>query len=411
MSTIIQYSTPSPLFDSSTFLESSLAVLCLPSNYHYPDIEKTVAFLKAYQGSQGTFNAYRREVERLLHWSACIVKKSLTQLNRADVENFVEFCRKPPRNWIGTQKYSRFCLKDGIRQPNPNWRPFVVTISKAAYRKGQTPEIKNFALSETALRELLAILSSFYAFLQQEEYVGVNPVALIRQKSKFIRRHQTIRQIRRLSELQWNYVIETAEKLAQKNPKKHERTLFIMSILYAMYLRISELAASARWTPLMSHFFRDQHNHWWFVTVGKGNKERQVAVSDAMLSALKRWRNHLNLSSLPSPADQSPLLPKTKGKGSIKSINYLRRIVQHCFDEAIARLTTDSFTEEAESLIEATVHWLRHTGISDDVKRRPREHVRDDAGHSSSAITDRYIDIELVERHESAKNKPIEGDD
>jgi hypothetical protein len=104
------------------------------------------------------------------------------------------------------------------------------------------------------------------------------------------------------------------------------------------------------------------------------------------------------------------LLPKTKGKGPIKSINYLRRIVQHCFDEAIARLKTDNFTEEAESLIEATVHWLRHTGISDDVKRRPREHVRDDAGHSSSAITDRYIDIELVERHESAKSKPIDND-
>ena len=43
----------------------------------------------------------------------------------------------------------------------------------------------------------------------------------------------------------------------------------------------------------------------------------------------------------------------------------------------------------------ATVHWLRHTGISEDVKHRPREYVRDDAGHSSSAITDRYIDIEL----------------
>ena len=37
---------------------------------------------------------------------------------------------------------------------------------------------------------------------------------------------------------------------------------------------------------------------------------------------------------------------------------------------------------------------------------RPREHVRDDAGHSSGAITDRYIDIELKERAQSAKNKP-----
>ena len=35
----------------------------------------------------------------------------------------------------------------------------------------------------------------------------------------------------------------------------------------------------------------------------------------------------------------------------------------------------------------ATVHWLRHTGISEDIKSgRPREHVRDDARHSSSDI-------------------------
>ena len=61
----------------------------------------------------------------------------------------------------------------------------------------------------------------------------------------------------------------------------------------------------------------------------------------------------------------------------------------------------------AESLRMATVHWLRHTGISEDVKSGPREHVRDDAGHSSSAITDRYIDIELHERARSAKKKPM----
>src|SRR5260364_397025 len=64
-------------------------------------------------------------------------------------------------------------------------------------------------------------------------------------------------------------------------------------------------------------------------------------------------------------------------------------------------VASDGFQDEAEALSEATVHWLRHTGISEDVKHRPREHVRDDAGHSSSAITDKYIDIELRARHAS----------
>ena len=44
-------------------------------------------------------------------------------------------------------------------------------------------------------------------------------------------------------------------------------------------------------------------------------------------------------------------------------------IVQACFDRAISKLNEDGHIEESESLNEATVHWLRHTGISEDVKR------------------------------------------
>ena len=295
-----------------------------------------------------------------------------------------------------------------MRIPNPEWRPYVVTISKTAFRKGKKPDISQFKLSNGALKQLFAILSSFYNYLLQEEYVAANPVALIRQKSKFIRKQQGATKIRRLSELQWQYAIKTAKELVENDANTHERTLFIMSILYSMYLRISELVASSRWAPTMNHFQRDSDGNWWFTTVGKGNKQRQIAVSNTMLIALKRWRKYLGLSSLPSPADNSPLVPKIKGKGPITSTSHIRKIVQYCFDKIMETLKKDGFTEEAESLIEATVHWLRHTGISDDVKHRPREHVRDDAGHSSSATTDKYIDIELKERHRSAKNKIIE---
>lgn len=89
------------------------------------------------------------------------------------------------------------------------------------------------------------------------------------------------------------------------------------------------------------------------------------------------------------------------------SETHIREIVQTCFDNTIDQLKQQNQEEEVESLMEATVHWLRHTGISYGVKIRPREHVRDDASHSSSAITDKYIDIELSERHKSAKRKTI----
>lgn len=401
--------SPLPLFDSLKWINQTriFSSFYLYPSYCYQDIEKALGFLKCYTGNLGTFNSYRREVERLLHWCSLVAKKTLADIKRHDIEAFIVFCQNPPKHWISIIKFPCFVEKEGVRLPNPCWRPFVSVISKAHHRKGEKPKIENFELSQGTLKELFAILSSFYNYLLQEEYVHANPVALIRQKSKFIRRVQEQLKIRRLSELQWRYVIRTAENLASTSPNIHERTLFIVSALYSMYLRISELAANSRWIPMMNNFFLDSNSDWWFMTIGKGNKQRQIAVSEAMLYALKRWRRYLNLSSLPSPADNSPLLPRIRGKGYIQSTNYIRKIVQYCFDQAIKQLKRDDFIEESETLLEATVHWLRHTGISDDVKIRPREHVRDDAGHSSSTVTDKYIDITLQERHRTAKKKPI----
>lgn len=408
--------TPLPLLDALNFLEHSFEMqfAIIQKNLAGElNVEKILAdhkyvceFLRAYRGSEETFKSYRREIERVLQWSWFVQGKTLAELRRSDVENFLVFCQNPPKEWIGTKHVPRFIEKDATRLANIAWRPFVVNISKKAHRAGEIPNVKDYALSQHALQAIFAILSSFYNYLEQEEYVPGNPVAQIRQKSKFLRK-QSKRAIRRLSELQWSYLIETAELLAAENPALHERTLFIMNALFAMYLRISELAASARWSPQMGHFFRDMDGNWWFKTVGKGNKERDISVSNAMLDALKRYRLHLNLTSLPSPGESTPLIAKAIGKGAIVGTRHIRKIVQTCFDKAIARLVADGFNEDADMLMAATVHWLRHTGISEDVKHRPREHVRDDAGHSSSAITDQYIDIELRARHASAKKKLI----
>lgn len=399
-------SAPLPFFDSLNTLNNPP----FPENLtdiQQQDFQASLSFLKNYRGSQGTFNSYRREIERLFQWCLHQGKKAFSELKREDIEEFVLFCQNPPSSWIGTKKAPRFIQIGGERTPNPEWRPFVSTVSKIAHRKGERPKREDFELSLGSTKEMFAILSTFFNYLLQENHVSFNPVALIRQKSKFIRKHHGKPKIRRLSDLQWQYVIQMAEQLADIDPETHERTLFMMSVFYTLYLRISELSASLRWTPMMNHFHRDSEGNWWFTTVGKGNKERQIAVSTTTLEALKRWRLHLGLSALPSVADSSPLLPKIKGKGPVTSTTHIRTLVQYCFDQGIQELEKKGLQEEADSLGEATVHWLRHTGISDDVKRRPREHVRDDAGHSSSAITDKYIDIELKERHRTAQDKPL----
>lgn len=378
----------------------------LPS-FANKDFKITLQFLHSYRGSSQTFNAYRREVERLIQWSWFIREKSILKLKRDDIEAFIEFCIKPQKRWIGTKTVARFILKDGVRTPNNQWRPFEVSLNKQDVKAGKVPSKNDYQFSQKALKALFAILSSFYNYCLQEEITNVNPVALIRQKSKFLRQESTTPVIRRLSNKQWQTVIELAKENAKQNPK-HERTVFILSCLYGMYLRISELTTSPRWTPTMGDFFKDNDGNWWFKTVGKGNKARQVAVSHEMLKALKHYRTeYLNLSPYPTLNENTPLIGHSTNQNKpMTDERTIRRLVQACFDAAAKKLNNED-PEEAQSLHSATVHWLRHTGISEDVKHRPREHVRDDAGHSSGAITDRYIDIELVARARSAKKKRL----
>lgn len=380
----------------------------LPS-FAVKDYEIALKFLFSYRGSDQTFNAYRRDIERLIQWSWFVKEESILKLKREDIESFIEFCIKPPKKWIGLKKVAKFKLKDGLKTPNIEWKPFEASLDKKNFKDGKKATKDDYQLSQKALKALFAILSSFYNFSLQEEMTQSNPVLLIRKKSKFIRKENSAPVIRRLSDQQWRAVIQLAKEKA-KNNIRNERTVFILSCLYGMYLRISELISTDRWSPIMGNFFKDHDGNWWFKTVGKGNKARQIAVSNDMLKALKHYRTeYLELPPYPVLDESTPLIcHEDNFNKPMTDDRTIRKLVQQCFDEAASYLEKEN-PEEAQGLHSATVHWLRHTGIFNDVKHRPREHVRDDAGHSSGAITDKYIDVELTARARSAKNKSIDA--
>lgn len=401
--------TLTPIFDNLEYLPDpfKLGVEAIAPNLSglaRHDYFYGLRYLVSYKGSSATFNAYRREVERLLQWVWFVNKSNLADIKREHIEQYLEFSLSPPKEWIGTKNVSRFKSLQGERIPNPEWRPFVVSYNKALKKKTSAD---NFSPSQKGIQSTFAILSSFFNFLIQEEFVTSNPVALVRQKSRFIQKSQHSEPVRRISNYQWDEVMRIAEQLADEHPNQHERTLFILNCLLGMYLRISELVADERSSPVMGDFRIDQDRNWWFHVIGKGNKSRIITVSNGMLSALKRYRLFLGLTELPFPGESTPLIEKIHGHGPVTSTRQIRNLVQLCFDMAYDSLSEKGQSSEASELKAATVHWLRHTGISEDVKIRPREHVKEDAGHSSMATTDKYIDSELRERHASAVNKTI----
>ena len=105
-----------PLFDSLLNNKPTSP----PHHFPYPEDYKQAAnFIHSYRGSEATYNSYRREIERLLQWSAHIAHKSLRELKREDLENYLYFCQQPPKDWISLKRVDRFIKKDGTRIPNP----------------------------------------------------------------------------------------------------------------------------------------------------------------------------------------------------------------------------------------------------------------------------------------------------
>lgn len=393
---------PRPIFDTLENLESDSTPPFLSKH----ELNLAFDFLKQYDGNKSTFNCYRREMERLIQWACLIQKKSILDLRRVDIESYINFCIKPPKSWIAPQVFYRFKTINGHRVPNPRWRPFVLNSSKSIADEG-----KSYKVSQKSIQEIFVALGSFYSFLNAENHIEHNPILAIKQKSKFIKKNQNKSSVRRLSDLQWKTVCNVAKDMASDIPEVHERTLFIISTMYLMYLRVSELVSTERWSPQMNHFYQDSYKNWWFKTVGKGNKERSIAVNDDMIEALKRWRAYLKLvPALPTRNDDSPLIAKLRGSGNITNPKVVYNIVKKCFAIAIERLHNINEHEEANNLTAASSHWLRHTGISDSINKfdRPIAHVRDDAGHASINTTDRYNDINMLERHNSAKKGKLE---
>src|SRR3990167_2776844 len=405
---------PRPLFDTRDNLSNNnidvikhLETLNVHNITH--EYQLCTEFLKSYTNSSDTFTAYRREVERLLNWGWLICKKPLRELSRNDIRDYLEFIHAPPANWISVKISHRFITNEkGERISNKTWKPFVVKISKNARRLGHEPDKSQHKLGNKSIEAVFAILGSLFNYLQQEEYLDSNPITLIRKKKGYIQRQQTQKVTRRLSRLQWHYVITTSEQMVTEN-SRHERTLFLMSAFYLLGLRISELAYGEERCAEMGNFAPDKRGLWWYTTVGKGNKIRDVAVPDELLTALKRYREHLGLTPLPHRGDSTPLITKVKGKSGLGT-RQIRNIVQTVFDQAVNNLRSAGKSDEADDLAAATVHWLRHTAISTEVEYRPREHIRDDVGHENPATMDKYIDTDRLARHQSAKSKRLKPD-
>jgi len=394
--------------DSKIFLDNT----CMQIPDAREDFLYTQSFLKSYsRKSEATFRGYRNEVERLLLWAWTIAGKSVIQLKRPDLEGYFDFVHSPPAAWVGDSVQDRFKIIGGECRQNKNWRPFAGKLAKEdrkqAMVEGTDINVSKdgHTLSHEAMKICYSAVSAYYDYLTDEGYAFGNPIPAIRKQSPYLIKGATQKTIKRLSDLQWDFVLECAEKAADKDPL-HERTLFVIATLKTLYLRVSELSDRTNWQPVWKHYWQDSDGNNWLKVLGKGNKIRDVSVPSALLPYIDRYQRYR--SSLSSSFGiNAAMVSKNRGSGGMTA-RQLRRIVQQGFDLAYDKMIAEGFGKEAKALTEATTHWLRHTGASQDIATRPLKHMSDDLGHASMGTTDQiYIQSDMKERARSGKGREV----
>lgn len=348
------------------------------------------AFLKQHASSPLTFTQYAREIERLRLWSIIIKDLPLSSLNTNQIEEFIEFLKKPPASWIAESR---------SRKWSENWRPFV----KTAAGGGQQ-------LSPNAIKVALAALDSLFTWWCDVGYSRRNPFSTVRGKAKKagrIKEDADSKVERYLNENMWSAVTQVIDEMPAAEPKElieKQRATFILSFMYLLGPRVQELSDATM------RDFRRKNGFWfWHVPKGKGSKKGDVALPPEMFERLMAWRTCLNLPGNPKSTEGMAVLPKlnkfgvpvfTSGSGiTPRRIN---QILKSIFEAAAKRpgLTPD----ESENLVRASAHWMRHTAITSKVNAgMDIVKVKNDARHSDLKTTMRYVHSTDDERSEEAR--------
>jgi integrase len=347
------------------------------------DVAAVLAWLANFTPTQTTFDAYRKEAERLLLW--CVVErgKALSSITHEDWLSYHAFLANP-------QPRDRWIAQQNRRHPrhDPRWRPFAGPLSQSSRRQAGV------------------ILNSMFSWLVNAGYLAGNPLSLSRQRKT----SRTPRVERYLDQELWDEVKITIDSLPRETPREREhhfRLRWLMTLCYVCGLRITEVAEGT-----MGDFFcrRDQEGNerWWLEILGKGSKVRIVPATTELMTELGKYRRELGFPVLPVRGESTPLLLPIGGKPRHLSRGVIHDIVKAVFSMTAERVKMKGaeHSHRAAMIGQASAHWLRHTAGSHMANKAvDLRHVRDNLGHASISTTSGYLHSPDDARHIDTEDK------
>jgi integrase/recombinase XerD len=313
----------------------------------------------------------QKELFRFLTWCREEAKKTLSQLNVADLNAYKEFLRNPPPDWISTTKWPR---------SDPRYRPF------------------SGPLSDPSRRQAMIAVKGLLAFAEQTGYLRRNPAALVRN----VRTPAASRITRYLRPEAIALAVDTVSRRVPDSPaalRRRERDRFLLIAFAHTGARLNEIVGAG-----MGAIY-SEGGRWWLDVLGKGNKPRRLPVPEDMLDAYRRYREAFGLPPHAARADRMPLVLSSRSRAVTRLTDEAAAdAIKAIFAEAALAAEAAGGAELADlaaSLRHASAHWLRHSMLTNHANNGVQlKTLQDTAGHANIATTAGYLHKTDNERHD-----------
>lgn len=363
------------------------------------DLDAINSWLALKNDNPKTFQAYKKELERLLLWALLERRKPLSSLDTDDCQAYVHFLKTLThcnQQWVA--------LNHGSKR-HGNWRPFCYrpkkTISNLLPENQALPQL---VLSPKSINYAKTVIASCMAWLVRQNYLKHNNFEDI----KAIKFAQTALQSnnRAFTLTQIQTIFAYAETRANPDHPDfwlNRRTLFVLKFAFSTGLRLHELAAASFGDI---ECLEDEHGeHFFLKVVGKHSKIRKTSLPLVFVTEL---RDYLKLRGLPSYFDflprQAPLIPSLRDKSGRKHLSPagIHKMLSGFFEQMRNDLKQNEQTDNKLSakLHNASTHWLRHSYgsyLANDM-HVPLTYIRDELGHASISTTSLYLNTDAKER-------------
>lgn len=363
------------------------------------DLDAIKSWLALKDDNPKTYQAYKKELERLLLWSILERTKAVSSLNTDDCRAYIRFLKNlssEDSQWVTMQPANKSYGK---------WKPFYYREKRrktgtSSEATGQPQPV----LSPKSINYAKTVISSCMAWLVKQNYLKHNNFENI-QAIKFPQATlQTNNRAFTLEQMQkiFAYTLKQVES-DRSNFWIHRRNLFIVKFAFSTGLRIHELAAASFGD--IECLEDESGEHYFLRVVGKHGKIRKTSLPQVFIEEL---RDYLKLRDLPSHFDflphKAPLIQSLRDKTGRKHLTPagIHKILASFFDEMFKSLEADNPSDKRfiGKLRNASTHWLRHSYgsyLAND-RQVPLTYIRDELGHANISTTSLYLNTDAKQR-------------